>query len=338
MKAHQYVKRSNARAVPEAFVGDPIVSFLYSRVREDAGWLYKALTSARLTDLLGTLRFDIRPARPDRMRLRYARKMGIDFTECAAPPQTLDTARKVFERQIRYWDCRPMEPAASAIASPADARLLVGSLERSSSLFLKDKFFDFDDLLGRDKPIWRRVFRGGHYAVLRLTPDKYHYNHVPVSGVVRDIYEVDGVFQSCHPAVVIAQATPYSKNRRTVTISETDVPNGSQVGVVAMVEVVALMIGDVVQRYSRERYDEPQPVRVGMHLERGAPKSLFRPGSSTVVLIFEPGRVRFCKDIVANLRRSDVRSHYSAAGSRSLVETDVLVRSTIARPVRGAAR
>jgi phosphatidylserine decarboxylase len=75
-----------------------------------------------------------------------------------------------------------------------------------------------------------------------------------------------------------------------------------------------------------------------MHLERGAPKSLFRPGSSTVVLIFEPGRVRFCKDIVANLRRSDVRSHYSAAGSRSLVETDVLVRSTIARPVRGAAR
>jgi phosphatidylserine decarboxylase len=272
------------------------------------------------------------------MRQRYARKMGIDFTECAAPPQTLDTARKVFERQIRYWDCRPMEPAASAIVSPADARLLVGSLEHASSLYLKDKFFDFDDLLGRDKPIWRRVFRGGHYAVLRLTPDKYHYNHVPASGVVRDIYEVDGVFQSCHPAVVIAQATPYSKNRRTVTIIETDVPNGAQVGVVAMVEVVALMIGDVVQRYSRERYDEPQPVRVGMHLERGAPKSLFRPGSSTVVLIFEPGRVRFCKDIVANLRRGDVRNHYSATGSRSLVETDVLVRSTIARPVRGAAR
>jgi phosphatidylserine decarboxylase len=338
MTAHHYVERSNAVVVPETFCGDPLVSFLYSRVREDAGWLYRALTSARLTDLLGALRFDLRPASPDRMRRRYAREMGINFTECLAPPETLDTARKVFERQIRYWECRPMETDYEAIVSPADARLLVGSLERGSSLFLKDKFFDFEDLLGRDKPNWRRVFRGGHYAILRLTPDKYHYNHVPASGVVRDIYEVDGVFQSCHPAVVIAQATPYSKNRRTVTILETDVSNGAQVGLVAMVEVVALMIGDVVQCYSRERYDEPRPVRPGMHLERGAPKSLFRPGSSTVVLIFEPGRVRFCEDIVVNLGRGDVRSHYNAAGNQPLVETNVRVRSTIAHPVRGAAR
>lgn len=338
MTAHHYVERANSSVVPETFSGDPIVSFLYSRVREDAGWLYRALTSARLTDLVGALRFDIRPASPNRMRRRYAREMGIDFTECLAPPETLDTARKVFERQIRYWECRPMETDCAAIVSPADARLLVGSLERGSSLFLKDKFFDVDDLLGRDKPIWRRVFRGGNYAVLRLTPDKYHYNHVPASGVVRDIYEVDGVFQSCHPAVVVAQATPFSKNRRTVTILETDLPNGSQIGLVAMVEVVALMIGDVVQCYSRERYDEPRPVRAGMHLERGAPKSLFRPGSSTVVLMFEPGRVRFCEDLVENLRRGDVRSLYSAAGSRPLVETDVRVRSTIAHPIRGAAR
>jgi phosphatidylserine decarboxylase len=57
-----------------------------------------------------------------------------------------------------------------------------------------------------------------------------------------------------------------------------------------------------------------------------------------VVLIFEPGRVRFCEDIVVNLRRGDVRSHYNAAGNQPLVETNVRVRSTIAHPVRGAAR
>jgi phosphatidylserine decarboxylase len=338
MTAHQYVERSNSRVMQETFCGDPIVSFLYSRVREDAGWLYRALTSARLTDLLGAMRFDIRPASPMRMRQRYARDLGIAFEECAAPPETLDTARKVFERQIRYWDCRPMESDGSTIVSPADARVVVGSLEQHSSIYLKGKFFDYEEMLGRDKPIWRRVFRGGNYAVLRLTPDKYHYNHVPASGVVRDIYDVDGVFQSCHPAVVIAQASPYSKNRRTVTILETDVPNGAQVGLVAMIEVVALMIGDVVQCYSREQYEAPLPVQVGMHLQRGAPKSLFRPGSSTVVLIFEPGRVRFCEDIVANLGRSDVCSQYSIPGSRPLVETDVPVRSTIAHPVRGASR
>jgi len=338
MRAHQYVERSNASIVSENFCGDPIISFLYSRVRENAGWLYRALTSARLTDILGVMHFDRRPANPEAMRRRYAREMGIDFTECVADPATLDTAHKVFERQIRYWDCRPMASDLSTVVAPADARLLVGSLQPGSSLFLKDKFFDGDELLGRDKPLWRRVFRGGDYAVLRLTPDKYHYNHVPVSGVVRDIYELDGVYQSCHPAVVVAQATPHSKNRRTVTIVETDVPNGSQVGLVAMIEIVALMIGDIVQCYSRERYANPQPISPGMHLERGAPKSLFRPGSSTVVLLFEPGRIRFCDDIVANLRRNDAQSRYSAAWHRPLVETNVLVRSTVAHPVRGAVR
>jgi len=337
MTAHAYVERSSSRAIAETFCGDPLVSFLYSRVREDAGWLYRALTSARLTQLLGALRFDLRPANAARMRQRYARHLGIDFSECLEAPEALDTARKVFERKIRYWECRPMEADSSAVVSPADARLLVGSLERGSRLFLKEKFFDYDELLGADQPRWRRCFRGGDYAVLRLTPDKYHYNHVPVSGVVREIYEIDGVFQSCHPAVVVAQATPHSKNRRTVTIVETDVPDGTQVGLVAMIEIVALMIGSVVQCYSRERYENPQPVRTGMHLERGAPKSLFRPGSSTVVLLFEPGRIRFCEDLVTNLWRGDVPSRYHAVADRPLVETDVRVRSTIAWPVRGAA-
>ena len=338
MTMHQYVERRSSRAVRETFCGDPIVSFLYSRVREEAGWLFRALTSARLTALLGALRFDVRLMNPARMRAQLARTCGIDLAECADPLETLDTARKVFERKIRYWDCRPMEPDAAAIVSPADARLLAGSFQQTSALFLKDKLFRYEEMFGADKPDWQNAFRGGDYAVLRLTPDKYHYNHVPATGVVRDIYEIDGVFQSCHPAVVVAQASPHSKNRRTVTIIDTDVANGTQVGLVAMIEVVALMIGDIVQCYSAERYDKPVPVRVGMRVERGYPKSLFRPGSSTIVLLFQPGRIRFCKDIVTHLRRADVRSCYSAGWGQTLVETDVAVRSTIARMVPGGGQ
>jgi phosphatidylserine decarboxylase len=335
---HEYIERGDSRVIRETFCGDPVVSFLYSRVREDSRWLYKALTSAWLTNLLGALRFDLRTADPARMRERYAYEFGIDFTECADPPESLDTPRKVFERKIRYWECRPMDPDPSAVVSPADARLLVGSFERGSSLFLKDKFFDYDELLGEQKSLWRQCFRSGDYAILRLTPDKYHYNHAPVSGIVQDIYELDGGFQSCHPAVVAVHKTPHSKNRRTVTIIETDAPNGSQVGLVAMIEVAALMIGEIVQCYSRKRYVDPQPVRPGMFLERGAPKSLFRPGSSTVILIFEPGRIRFCQDIVAHLRRRDVTTVYSDGWNLPLVETNVRVRSTIAQPIHGAGR
>jgi hypothetical protein len=73
MTAHQYVERQSLSVVNEEFCGDPIVSFLYSSVREKSGWLFKALTSAHLTNLLGMLHFDIRPVDPDRMRRRLAR-------------------------------------------------------------------------------------------------------------------------------------------------------------------------------------------------------------------------------------------------------------------------
>jgi hypothetical protein len=57
-----------------------------------------------------------------------------------------------------------------------------------------------------------------------------------------------------------------------------------------MIEVVALMIGEVVQCYSDVRYENPQPIKPGMLLRRGQPKSLYRPGSSTDVVVFQPGR------------------------------------------------
>lgn len=330
MIPHQFIDRRDQRPVDERFCGDPLVSLLYSRVRENSAWMYRMLTSARLTRLLALLRFDLRPPNPAVMRRRMTRQLGIDLTECVEPPETIDTPRKVFERQIRYWDCRPMEADPRAVVSPADARLLVGSLRQTSALFLKDKFFDCDELFGVDKTGWREAFRNGDYAVLRLTPEKYHYLHLPVTGMVRDIYEIDGVFQSCHPAVVIAQATPHSKNRRTTTIIDTQTTGGAQLGLVAMIEIVALMIGDIVQCYSRERYDHAEPLRPGMPVERGCPKSLFRPGSSTVVLIFQQGRVRFCDDILANLRRPEATSRYTLAWGVPLVETEVAVRSTIA--------
>jgi phosphatidylserine decarboxylase len=118
-----------------------------------------------------------------------------------------------------------------------------------------------------------------------------------------------------------------------VTVLDTDCEGGDQVGYVAMIEVVALMVGQIVQRYSEGRYGDPQPLEKGMFLRRGAPKALFRPGSSTVVLMFQPGRVRFAQDLLRNQRKSGVRSRYSLGFGQPVVETDVKVRSLLARAV-----
>jgi phosphatidylserine decarboxylase len=170
--------------------------------------------------------------------------------------------------------------------------------------------------------------------ICRLTPDKYHYNHTPVAGVVRDFYTTDGQYHSCNPGALLTLATPHAKNKRTITIIDTDVGAGTGAGLVAMVEVVALMIGDIRQCYSVVEYDEPQSIRIGMFLERGRPKSLFRPGSSTTVVLFQRGRVEFSPDLLRNLYRTDIKTRYFQGLGRPLVETDVKVRSTIGQRKR----
>ncbi|MCB2187012.1 MAG: phosphatidylserine decarboxylase [Deltaproteobacteria bacterium] len=324
---HQYIERSSGEVLTERLLADRLIDLVYHRLREDARTLYRAFTSHRWSRLAARLSFDSWLSRRISGAERRLAAWGVDLEECMENPATLDTPRKLFERKIRYQECRPMPEDPHAVVSPADARVLLGSFRRDSLLCIKDKFFDFCELVGEGKTRWQRAFRDGDFALFRLTPDKYHYNHAPVSGRVVDFYHLEGACHSCNPSAVVTLVTPYSKNRRVVTVIDTDLPGGTGCGLVLMVEVVALMIGDIVQCYSQEAYDDPQPVQPGLALHRGQPKSLFRPGSSTVVLIFQPDRVAFDPDLWENQFRSGVHSRFALGFSGPLVETEVQVRS-----------
>lgn len=324
---HQYIDRHNSRVVTERPIADRAINFLYHRLRENSPAMFQALTSARISQLLGFWQYDL-PGRGGAGLALFSR-CGADWRECLEPPESYNTPRKFFERQIRYWETRPMDHRPEVVVSPADSRVLIGSFTAASALFIKESLFDLPELLGPTGR-WPAHFADGDFAVFRLTPDKYHYNHLPVSGRVLTTYTIDGRYHSCNPTAQIALASLYSKNRRVVTIINTDVPGGSAVGMVAMVEIVALMIGDIVQCYSQKAYSEPRQIQPKMFVEKGAPKSLFRPGSSTDVVIFQPGKIAFAEDLISNSQRQDVQSRFSQGFGRPLVETDVAVRSTIA--------
>jgi len=327
---HQYIERSSGRVCDEALFGDRIVRWLYHPVREKAPQLFRLLTGRQSSQLLGFFNYDLALGTRLRGNLKLSRELGINQAECLEPLESLNTARRLFERKIRYWSYRPMPEDVQAVVSPADARVIVGSLDEVPSLEIKGKFFCFDELLGADKSQWLTTFQGGDFALFRLTPDKYHYNHTPVAGQICDFYAIDGRYHSCNPQAVVSEVTPFSKNRRVVTIIDTDVAGGSWVGKVAMLEIVALMIGGIEQCYSPQRYDDPQSLEIGMFVEKGCPKSLYKPGSSTDVLLFEPGRINFAPDLLNNRLRRDVLSRFSAGFRKPLVETDIRLRSLLA--------
>lgn len=329
---HEYIIRETGEIAREKLVGDRTVRALYSPRLENAAWVSKLASSRKISELLSYLNYDNRLASRASGMKRFLKNSGIDLSELVDHPSSLTTARQMFERKIRYWDCRPLPDAGRCAVCPADSRVAVGSMSRSSKLLIKGKFFAFPELLGGLRNRWMKEFKDGDYAVFRLTPEKYHYTHVPVAGNVADFYAVDGRYHSCNPNATAKLITPHSKNKRVITIVDSNCEGGTNVGFVAMIEVVALMIGQVDQRYSEHEYQHPQPVAKGMTLRLGAPKALFRPGSSTVVLLFQRNRVRFADDLVRNQQRSEVRSRYSKAFGQVLVETDVAVRSLLALP------
>ncbi len=327
--AHQYIERETGNVNTEQLYMDRVVRFFYSEAREQASFMQRWLSGRGSSRLLGYLNYDTRWG--SHACRRFVANNGLDMAECLDDPAGFDTVRKFFERKIKYWQCRPLPETTDSIVAPADARVVVGSLRETSQLFLKGKFFSYDELLARDKHNWLQTFCAGDYAIFRLTPEKYHYNHTPVAGIVEDYYEIAGRYHSCNPSAVTRLVTPYSKNKRVVTIINTDVPGGTWAGRVAMIEIVALMIGEIVQRYSLHQYLDPRCMRKGMFMQRGCPKSLFRPGSSTTLLLFEKDRIHFAEDLLQNQTHPTAESRFSLPFGRTLVETDVKVRSPVAR-------
>jgi phosphatidylserine decarboxylase len=330
---HQYIDRATGSIKDEGIIADPWVNLLYSSTRERWPFAFNMMTGPTASRLLAWLNYDLPLPAFSSSYTDFVSKSGIDLTDILGERTALNSARKMFERKIRYWETRPMDLTPSAIVSPSDARVITGSFEETSALFIKEKFFRFDELLSKCE--WNRLFIGGDFAIFRLTPEKYHYNHVPASGRVIDIYRIDGRNHSCNPVVASVLADPLSKNARTVTIIDTDVEEGAKVGLVAMIEITALMIGVIEQRYSEEKYDNPLNIVPGMFIRKGMPKSLFRPGSSTTVLVFQKGKVTFAEDILRNLSDTRAKSRFSMGLGRPLIETDLKVRSTIARSIQG---
>jgi phosphatidylserine decarboxylase len=331
-QAHQFIHRSDGGVGTERLVYDRHIRWLYSEVREYAPRVFRWLTnSSHANELLARINFD-RPFKHAGTLGVLARETGLDLSETVSPLPEKPTWREVFCRQIRYWELRPMPNDARAIVVPSDSRLLTGEFSDQERLPIKSKWFTVRDLLGEQSPALRRL-QHGRWALFRLTPECYHYNHVPVSGTVQDIYSIAGGYHSCNPAVAGGGFDALSKNLRVVTLIDTDVPGGSRIGLVAMVEVAALLIGRVIQCYSEDAYESPTGLYPGQFVERGAVKSVFEPGSSSVVLLFEQGRICIDEDICANQRRTDVASRFSEVFAVPMVETQVRVRSQFARAV-----
>lgn len=216
---------------------------------------------------------------------------NLNVAEMEKPVDQYNTFNEFFSRSLKP-EARPVaEPDKEGVAvSPADCRLSVFTdINEATRLWIKGDEFTVENLLGPQlAPRLAERFKSGSMAIARLAPQDYHRWHFPVSGRTGKRTEIDGALFTVNPIAINQNVNVYTTNKRQITELES-----KEFGLVLVIAVGATMVGSI-------KYVEP---REGVDVQKGAQHGYFEFGGSTVILLFEPKRIVFDRDLVRHSQR-----------------------------------
>ncbi len=229
---------------------------------------------------------------------RFAAAAGIDLGDVRDPLSSFATLNAFFARHLKP-EARPIDAVPEHLISLGDGKLLVYPIVSGDQVVpVKGAPITLGRLLMSSELAAR--YAGGSALVLRLAPGDYHRFHFVDAGVPSASVDHGRHYDTVNPIGLHYGRPILTQNRRAVSTLATE-----RFGTVATVEVGALCVGSIVQTYTP-----------GVPVRRGDEKGYFQFGGSTVIQVFEPGRVVFDADLLAA----------SAAGQ----ETAVLMGERIA--------
>lgn len=210
----------------------------------------------------------------------------LDLSEVLLPLNEFKNFNEFFYRALKP-DARPCSAPDNPriIVSPADCRSVVfNKLDIATKVWIKGREFSIKRLLGDAFPDDVSRYENGALGIFRLAPQDYHRFHIPVDGAISDVKTIAGEYYTVNPMAIRSALDVYGENVRVL------VPIDSpQFGRVMVVCVGAMMVGSTV--ITR------QP---GEEVKRAEELGYFKFGGSTLVLLFEPGKMVFDDDLVDN--------------------------------------
>ncbi|KAG5957728.1 hypothetical protein E4U58_005698 [Claviceps cyperi] len=257
--------------------------------------LYKGLKSRdmenkRIRKLLKNLsikqgkKFDD-PASKDEIE-KFIEFHGLDMSEVLLPIEQFKNFNEFFYRALKP-DSRPCSgpDQPGIIVSPADCRTVVfNHMAPARQVWVKGREFSIARLLGDAYPEDAPRYENGALGIFRLAPQDYHRFHIPVDGVMGKPKTIAGEYYTVNPMAIRSTLDVYGENVRVV------VPIDSVAhGRVMVICVGAMMVGSTV--ITREE---------GESVKRAEELGYFKFGGSTVLLLFEPGKMVFDDDLVDN--------------------------------------
>ncbi|RYC65071.1 hypothetical protein CHU98_g1165 [Xylaria longipes] len=210
----------------------------------------------------------------------------LDMSEVLRPVEEFKNFNEFFYRALKPG-ARPCSAPDNPhiIVSPADCRSVVfNSVDSATKIWIKGREFSIKRLLGDAYPEDVPRYENGSLGIFRLAPQDYHRFHIPVDGILCKPKLIEGEYYTVNPMAIRSALDVYGENVRVICPIDSE-----QHGRVMVICVGAMMVGSTV--ITRQE---------GEHVRRAEELGYFKFGGSTIVVLFEPGRMLYDEDLVDN--------------------------------------
>lgn len=218
----------------------------------------------------------------------FCKQYGVAVEEAELPLSAYPSFASFFTRRLKPG-ARPIAPGDDVPVSPVDGAVsFAGIAEEGRLIQAKGRDYRLSSLLADQEEAAR--FKGGAYATLYLSPKDYHRIHAPLGGKILGYSYVPGELWPVNRPSVRGVADLFAVNERLITYLDTPL------GRVAMVAVGATCVGRIRLLYDDVVTNEKGPAKtvryeVPRSVGKGEELAVFEMGS-TVILLFEPGKVK----------------------------------------------
>lgn len=269
---HRYRQTLETESIP----GHRWLQFLYD-IRFGRLWLklvFKRAWFSKCVSWWMNTRFSKSNIQP------FAEKYAIDLNQFEKQPQEYKHFNDFFYRKFKP-DFRPICKSSDTLCFPCDGRHLgFQKLSDAQKFFIKGNAFNLRQLL-KDEALAEH-FRNGTCVISRLAPVDYHRFHFPCDGIPNAARLINGFLYSVSPVALKGSWRIFGENKRWLTILQSE-----RFGKIALIEVGACCVGSVRQTFTPESF-----------VKKGDEKGYFLFGGSTVITLFEHGRIVLAKDLV----------------------------------------
>jgi phosphatidylserine decarboxylase len=210
----------------------------------------------------------------------------LDMSEVLLTVPDYKNFNEFFYRALKP-DARPCSAPDDprVIVSPADCRSVVfNTIDVAQAIWVKGREFTVERLLGDAYPQDAARYHGGSLGIFRLAPQDYHRFHIPVDGILDEPKTIEGEYYTVNPMAIRSALDVYGENVRVICPIDSEAH-----GRVMVVCIGAMMVGSTV--ITRKK---------GEHVKRAEELGYFKFGGSTLLLLFEPGQMKYDDDLVDN--------------------------------------